>query len=133
MVRDLAFDTEIVILPIVREDSGLAISSRNLYLTPDEQKSATVIHRALVQAKTAYKEGERSAGRLADMIRATVESEPRARLDYVTISDAETLERVDRVDERPTLIAIAAYIGKTRLIDNTILNKVKKKDGAASQ
>ena len=133
MVRDLAFDTEIVILPIVREDSGLAISSRNLYLTADEQKSATVIHRALVQAKAAFKEGERSAGRLADMIRTTVESEPRARLDYVTISDAESLERVDRVDERPTLIAIAAYIGKTRLIDNTILNKVKKKDGAASQ
>src|SRR5262249_40102851 len=121
LVRDLAMDTEIVILPIVREDSGLAISSRNLYLTTDEQKSATVIHRALVQAKAAYKEGERSAGRLADMIRATVESEPRARLDYVTISDAETLERVDRVDERPTLIAIAAYIGKTRLIDNMIL------------
>lgn len=133
MVRDLAFDTEIVILPIVREDSGLAISSRNLYLTTDEQKSATVIHRALVQAKAAFKEGERSAGRLADMIRTTVESEPRARLDYVTISDAESLDRVDRVDERPTLIAIAAYIGKTRLIDNVILNKVKKKDGAASQ
>lgn len=133
LVRDLAFDTEIVILPIVREDSGLAISSRNLYLTPDEQKSATVIHRALVQAKTAFKDGERSASRLAEMIRQTVESEPRARLDYVTIADAETLERVDRVDDRPTLIAIAAYIGKTRLIDNTILNKVKKKDGAATQ
>jgi pantoate--beta-alanine ligase len=133
LVRDLAFDTEIVILPIVREDSGLAISSRNLYLTPDEQKSATVIHRALVQAKTAFKEGERSAGRLAEMIRHTVESEPRARLDYVTVADAETLERVDRIDERPTLIAVAAYIGKTRLIDNTILNKVKKKDGAAAQ
>lgn len=133
LVRDLAFDTEIVVLPIVREDSGLAISSRNLYLTPDEQQSATVIHRALVQAKAAYKEGERNAGRLAEIIRATVESEPRARLDYVTISDAETLERIDRVDERPTLIAVAAYIGKTRLIDNTILNKVKKKDGAASQ
>lgn len=133
LVKDLAIDTEIVILPIVREDSGLAISSRNLYLTPDEQKSATVIHRALVQVKAAFKEGERSAGRLAELIRATIESEPRARLDYVTVADAETLERVDRVEERPTLIAIAAYIGKTRLIDNTILNKVKKKDGAASQ
>ena len=133
LVRDLAFDTEIVVLPIVREDSGLAISSRNLYLTNDEQQSATVIHRALKQAKIAFKEGERSAGRLADLIRTTVESEPRARLDYVTISDAETLERVDKIDERPTLIAVAAYIGKTRLIDNTILNKVKKKDGAASQ
>ncbi|HKR22579.1 MAG TPA: pantoate--beta-alanine ligase [Pyrinomonadaceae bacterium] len=131
LMRDLAFDTEIVVLPIVREDSGLAISSRNLYLTNDEQQSATVIHRALKQAKIAFKEGERSSGRLAELIRTTVESEPRARLDYVTISDAETLERVDKIDERPTLIAVAAYIGKTRLIDNTILNKVKKKDGAA--
>jgi len=133
LVRDLAFDTEIVILPIVREDSGLAISSRNLYLTSDEQGSAAVIHRALVKAKTAFKEGERSAGRLAELIRSTVESEPRARLDYVAITDAETLEKVERVEERPTLIAVAAYIGKTRLIDNLILNKVKKKDGAAPQ
>jgi pantoate--beta-alanine ligase len=133
LVKDLAFDTEIVILPIVREDSGLAISSRNLYLTPDEQKSATVIHKALVQAKSAYKDGERHAGRIADLIRATVETEPRARLDYVTVADAETLEKLDRLDDRPTLIALAAYVGKTRLIDNTILNKVKKKDGVAPQ
>jgi pantoate--beta-alanine ligase len=133
LVKDLAIDTEVVILPIVREDSGLAISSRNLYLTPDEQKSATILHKALVQAKSAYKEGERHAGRIADLIRTTVESEPRARLDYVTIADAETLEKVERIDERPTLIALAAYVGKTRLIDNTILNKVKKKDVAAPQ
>jgi pantoate--beta-alanine ligase len=133
LVKDLAFDTEIVILPIVREDSGLAISSRNLYLTPDEQNSATVIHKALVTAKSAYKDGERNASRIIDLIRSTVESEPRARLDYVTVADAETLEKVDRLDDRPTLIALAAYVGKTRLIDNTILNKVKKKDGAAPQ
>ena len=133
LVKDLAFDTEIVVLPIVREDSGLAISSRNLYLTPDEQNSATVIHKALVQAKTAYKEGERNANRLVELIRLTVEAEPRARLDYVTVADAETLEKIDRLDERPTLIALAAYVGKTRLIDNLILNKVKKKDGAGPQ
>jgi pantoate--beta-alanine ligase len=128
LVKDLAFDTEIVVLPIVREDSGLAISSRNLYLTPDEQASAAVIHRAIVQAKNTFKEGERSASKIVDAVRATIESEPRARLDYVTVSDAETLEPVERIDERPTLLAIAAYIGKTRLIDNTILNKVKKKE-----
>jgi pantoate--beta-alanine ligase len=133
LVKDLAFDTEIVVLPIVREDSGLAISSRNLYLTPDEQNSATILHKALVQAKAAYKDGERSPGRLAEMIRATVESEPRARLDYVTVADAETLEKLDRLDDRPILIALAAYVGKTRLIDNTILNKVKKKDVAVPQ
>jgi pantoate--beta-alanine ligase len=130
LVKDLAFDTEIVILPIVREDSGLAISSRNLYLTPEEQDSAAVIHRALVQAKNTFKEGERSGARIADVVRSTIEAEPRARLDYVSVTDAETLEPVERIDERPTLIAVAAYIGKTRLIDNTILNKVKKKEAA---
>jgi len=133
LVKDLAIDTEIVILPIVREDSGLAISSRNLYLTPDEQKSATIIHKALKQTKQAFKEGERNANRLTDLIRTTIESEPRARLDYVAITDAETLEKLDRVDDRPTLVALAAYVGKTRLIDNMILNKVKKKDVAAPQ
>src|SRR4026209_2681640 len=91
LVRDLAFDTEIVLLPIVREDSGLAISSRNLYLTHDGQKSATVIHKALVQAKNAFKDGERNANRIMDVVRNTIEAEPRARLDYVTVADAETL------------------------------------------
>src|SRR6266536_3972281 len=90
MVRDLAFDTEIVVLPTVREDSGLAISSRNLYLNADEQAAAGVIHRALVQAKTAYKEGERNSGKLADVVRSTIEAEPRARLDYVIVADGET-------------------------------------------
>ncbi|HEX6728956.1 MAG TPA: pantoate--beta-alanine ligase [Pyrinomonadaceae bacterium] len=133
LVKDLAIDTEIVVLPTVREDSGLAISSRNLYLTNEEQAAATVIHRALVQAKAAYKEGERSAGKLADLVRNIIESEPRARLDYVSVSDAETLEKLDRIDDRPTLIAVAAYIGKTRLIDNTIVNKVKKKEATTVQ
>lgn len=133
LVKDLAFDTEIVILPIVREDSGLAISSRNLYLTPDEQNSATVIHKALIQAKNTFKDGERNAQRIMDVVRNAIDAEPRARLDYVTVADAETLEKLERIDERPTLIAVAAYVGKTRLIDNTILNKVKKKDVAAPQ
>jgi pantoate--beta-alanine ligase len=132
MVKDLAFDTEIVLLPIVREDSGLAISSRNNYLSPDEQASAAVIHRALVQAKGTFKQGERSASKIMDIVRSTIESEPRARLDYVSVTDAETLEAVERIDERPTLVAVAAYVGKTRLIDNTILNKVKKKDATHS-
>src|SRR5215475_5653122 len=128
LVKDLAFDTEIVVLPTVREDSGLAISSRNLYLTTDEQKSAAVIHQALMRAKTAFREGERSPGRLETLVRATIEVEPRARVDYVNVVDAETLERIDKLDERPILIAVAAYVGKTRLIDNTILNKVKKSE-----
>jgi pantoate--beta-alanine ligase len=129
MVRDLAFDTEIVVLPTVREDSGLAISSRNLYLDEEQQRSAAVIHRALKQAKENFKKGERHANRLADIVRSTIETEPRVRVDYVSVVDGETLEKLDRIDERPTLIAVAAYVGKTRLIDNIIINKVKK-DGS---
>jgi pantoate--beta-alanine ligase len=126
MVRDLSFDTEIVVLPTVREDSGLAISSRNLYLDPEEQQSAAVINRALKQAKETYKKGERHASRLAEIVRATIETEPRVRVDYVSVVDAENLEKLDKLDERPMLIAVAAYVGKTRLIDNTMLNKAKK-------
>ena len=126
LVKDLAFDTEIVLLPTVREDSGLAISSRNLYLNSDEQQAASVIHQALMRAKTAYKEGERSPGRLEILVRSTIELEPRARVDYVNVVDADTLEHLDKLDDRTILIAVAAYIGKTRLIDNTILNKTKK-------
>ncbi len=126
MVKDLAFDTEIVVLPTVREDSGLAISSRNLYLKPEEQESASVIHRGLMKAKEVYKKGERHSAKLEELVRTTIESEPRVRVDYVSVVDAETLEKLDKVDERPTLIAVAAYVGKTRLIDNTMLNKAKK-------
>ena len=130
MVKDLAFDTEIVVLPTVREDSGLAISSRNLYLKPEEQESASVIHRGLMKAKEVYKKGERHSAKLEELVRTTIETEPRVRVDYVSIVDAETLEKLDKVDERPTLIAVAAYVGKTRLIDNTMLNKAKKDAGA---
>jgi pantoate--beta-alanine ligase len=132
MVRDLAFDTEIVVLPTVREDSGLAISSRNLYLSADERESAAVIHRALARAKESFKKGERHAAKLAETVRSTIETEPHARLDYVSIADAETLEPLEKIDDRPVLIAIAAYIGKTRLIDNMVVNKAKK-DAATSK
>lgn len=126
MIRDLAFDTEIVVLPTVREDSGLAISSRNNYLDVEEQASAAVIHRGLVQAKELYKKGERHAGKLAEVVRTMIETEPRVRLDYVSVVDADSLEKLDKLDEHPVLIAVAAYVGKTRLIDNVVLNKPKK-------
>jgi len=131
MVRDLSFDTEIVVLPTVREDSGLAISSRNLYLDAEEKQSAAVIHQGLKAAKQAYKKGERHAAKLIDIVRTTIEKEPRVRVDYVSVVDAETLEKLDKLDERPMLIAAAAYVGKTRLIDNTMLNKAKKDVGVA--
>ncbi len=133
LVRDLAFDTEVIVLPTVREDSGLAISSRNLYLNPEEQDAAKVIHRALAKAKEAFKGGERSGSKLADVVRTTIETEPRLRVDYVSVTDADTLEKLDKLDERPVLIAVAAYVGKTRLIDNTTLNASRKKNGASAK
>jgi pantoate--beta-alanine ligase len=133
LVRDLAFDTEILVLPTVREDSGLAISSRNAYLNEQEHEAAAVIRRALAKAREVYAEGERNAGKLAEIVRSTIEAEPRARLDYVSISDAETLEKLDKLDERTILIAVAARIGKTRLIDNIVLNVGKKSDTAVAR
>src|SRR3990172_2954780 len=127
LVRDLAFDTEIIVLPTVREDSGLAISSRNLYLDAEEQEAAKSIHRGLAKAKEAYKEGERTAAKLIDIVRSTIESEPLARVDYISITDAETLGKLERIEERPTLVAVAAFVGKTRLIDNIMLNRTPKK------
>jgi pantoate--beta-alanine ligase len=130
LVRDLAFDTEIVVLPTVREDSGLAMSSRNAYLSESEHEAATVIRRALVNARDAYQAGERSAGKLAYLVRKTVEAEPRARVDYVHVSEADSLEKLDKLDEQSILITIAVFIGKARLIDNIVLNSGgKKKDG----
>jgi len=133
LVRDLAFETEILVLPTVREDSGLAISSRNAYLSDEEHEAAQVIRRALVKAREAHKGGERSAGKLADIVHATIEAEPSARVDYVSVSDAETLEKLDKLDERAILIAVAARIGKTRLIDNIVLNIGAKKDAAKAK
>ena len=130
LVRDLAFDTEIVVLPTVREESGLALSSRNVYLNDEERKAALVLYRALGRAKEMYKSGERSGHRIAEMIRQTIEAEPRARTDYVSVADAETLEQLDRLDDRTVLIALAVKIGKTRLIDNIVLNRKTKETGS---
>lgn len=133
LVKDLALDTEVIVLPTVREDSGLAMSSRNSYLSPEEQEAATVIHRALLKAKESYKAGEKHAAKLMDLVRTTIEAEPRVRVDYVSITDAETLESLDKLDDRTVLIAVAAYIGKIRLIDNTMLNSTKKKDVSSAK
>lgn len=132
MVRDLAFDAEIVVLPIVREESGLAISSRNAYLAKEEREGATVLHRALERARQQYRDGERNAARLIELVRATIEEEPLARIDYVSVNDAETLERVEKLDNRTALLSLAVFIGKTRLIDNVLLGKTKKQDAAGA-
>ena len=132
MVRDLAFKTEIVVLPIVREESGLAMSSRNDYLDDEQRRAAAVLHRSLSQAREAFEEGERSATRLTELVRTTIEAEPLARIDYVSINDAKTLARLDKIDERPALISLAVFVGKTRLIDNVVLGKIKKQDAAGA-
>jgi pantoate--beta-alanine ligase len=131
LVRDLAFDTEVVVLPIVREESGLAISSRNAYLSGSEREAATVIRQALLKARQVYKDGERNGAKLGDLVRTMIEAEPRARVDYVSVADVETLEKLDKLDEHAVLIAVAAYIGKTRLIDNMVLSPGAKKQDAA--
>ncbi|HEY9283134.1 MAG TPA: pantoate--beta-alanine ligase [Pyrinomonadaceae bacterium] len=131
LVRDLAFETEIVVLPTVREDSGLAYSSRNAYLETDDRRAAAILYRALAHAESAYAEGERSGKKLSEIIRADITREPRAEVEYVAINDADTLERLDRLDDRPVLISLAVRFGKTRLIDNIILNRARSgKTGA---
>ncbi|HEX8137522.1 MAG TPA: pantoate--beta-alanine ligase [Pyrinomonadaceae bacterium] len=130
LVRDLAFETEIVVLPTVREERGLALSSRNTYLNGEEHDAAQVIYRALMHAKQVYKDGERNGSRLAGVVRSAIEAEPRARIDYISITDADTLEKLDKLDDRTVLISVAAYIGKTRLIDNIVLNRKKEGGGA---
>jgi pantoate--beta-alanine ligase len=133
MVRELAFGAEIVVLPIVREESGLALSSRNAYLTPDERQAATVLYRALTCAAKAYDDGERSAASLIEMVRSTIDNEPLARIDYVAVSDADTLDKLDNVEDGPALLSLAVYIGKTRLIDNVIFGAAQKQDAAGAR
>jgi len=123
LTADLGFETEIVVVPTVREDSGLAMSSRNSLLSDEEREKAAVLINALREAKTAFKKGERNASDLAQIVRYRVEAEPIARIDYVSVVDRETLRDLDKVGEEEALIAAAAYIGDIRLIDNVILNR----------
>jgi len=132
MVRDLAFNTEIVVLPVVREESGLAMSSRNEYLNDEQRQAATVLSRALSQARAAYEDGEYGAARLIELVRSIIEKEPLARIDYVSLNDAESLETLDKIEDRPALLSLAVFIGKTRLIDNAVLGKTKKQDAAGA-
>jgi pantoate--beta-alanine ligase len=123
LVRDLGFDTEVVTMPTVREESGLAMSSRNARLTDDERQKASVIYEGLRDAKIAFKDGERNAPELAEIVRRRIESESLALIDYVAVSDAETFEPLDKIGEDPAVIAVAVNFGKVRLIDNVILNR----------
>ena len=120
MVNDLSFGIEIVGCPIVREDDGLAKSSRNTYLNQEERKAALVLSQSLKKAAESVENGEKNAEALAEEIRNVIQAEPLARIDYVEVVDWNTLEPVAEI-QKPTLVAIAVYIGKTRLIDNFII------------
>jgi pantoate--beta-alanine ligase len=117
MAGDLNLDTEIVVCPIVREPDGLALSSRNAYLNPEERQAATVLRRALEAAKSELGAGVRDALQLQTVLRRVLGAEKLARVDYAEIVDAETFEPVTRVG-KPCYAVLAVFIGKTRLIDN---------------
>ena len=132
MVRDLAFDTKVVVLPIVREQSGLALSSRNAYLSEEEKRAATVLHRGLSEAESAYENGERDGARLLQLVRSTIAAESLARVDYISLNDAETFKPLEHIGERPALLSLAVYLGKTRLIDNMVLGQTERHDAAGA-
>jgi pantoate--beta-alanine ligase len=114
MVRDLNYKIDIVAVPTVREDDGLAFSSRNAYLNPDERKQAAVVRKALLAAKES---GKKSAREIVDLARKIISEAPLARIDYVNLVDSETLQPIDLLKPN-SLVAVAVYFGKTRLIDN---------------
>lgn len=120
MTRDLNLDTEIVVCPVIREADGLALSSRNAYLSAEERKAATVLHQALVAARDELSRGVRDAMQLQTAMRRILEAEPLANVDYAEIVSADTFEPVVRV-ARPCCAVLAVSIGKTRLIDNLFI------------
>jgi len=117
MARDLNLDSEIVVCPIVREPDGLALSSRNAYLSAEERKAATVLYRALDAARGELAAGVRDALQLQGVLNRTISAERQARVDYAEVVDAESFEPVVRVS-KPAYVLLAVFIGKTRLIDN---------------
>lgn len=133
MVRDLAFNTEVVVLPIMREESGLAMSSRNEFLDDEQRRAAVALNQALLKAQEAYDAGEQNVPRLIEIARTVVENEPLARIDYISVNDAETFEKLDKIDDRPALISLAVFIGNTRLIDNILLRTAKESEAAGAK
>lgn len=126
MVRDLNFDIEIVGCPIIREANGLAKSSRNTYLSPEERKAAVILHKALEKGKELVLNGEKSAKAVIDTVTQIINSEPLAKIDYVQVVDFPNIKVVEDING-DILTAVAVYIGKTRLIDNFIIENGKEK------
>jgi len=121
MVQELNFRVEIVACPIVREPDGLAMSSRNAYLNPEERGRALVLQRSLQRARQEFQAGERMAAKLISAAKDVLAREPHVALDYLEIVDPDTLDPVERISQT-TLVAVAAYIGSTRLIDNIVID-----------
>ena len=117
MARDLALPTAVIACPTVRESDGLALSSRNVHLTPAERAAAPVLHQALMAARDAHAAGERSADALRRLMRTIIDGEPLAAIDYVSVADGTSLAELERVDA-PALLSLAVRFGGTRLIDN---------------
>jgi len=122
MVSDLNMNLEVVAVPTVREPDGLALSSRNAYLNPKERQAALILWKALSLAQELWDKGERSADRLRQEMTSLIQSEPLARIDYVSVADQDSLEELDEID-RPAVVSMAVWIGKTRLIDNITLGE----------
>jgi len=122
MVKDLNFPLELIVCPTVREPDGLAMSSRNVYLDPRQRKAATVLYRSLTAAKAAYQQGEHDAERLRQIMKDAIAAEPSAQMQYVSCADYETLQELETVT-RKTLLSMAVFFGKTRLIDNLVLEQ----------
>jgi pantoate--beta-alanine ligase len=123
MARDLDLPAQIVIAPTMREPDGLAMSSRNVYLGPDERRAATALYRALQAARQRYALGERSADSLRSTMRAILDAEPLAQIDYISIADQLALRELDQIDDSGALVSLAVRFGKTRLIDNLVLER----------
>lgn len=120
MTRDLSYPIEIVVCPISREADGLAMSSRNVYLDPEQRKAATVLYRSLSAAKELYEAGERNAEKLREKMKEILASEPLAEVQYVSCADYDTLDELDEVTGK-ALLSMAVFVGNTRLIDNFVL------------
>jgi len=120
MVTDLDMNLEVVTLPTVREPDGLAMSSRNTYLNPEQRQAATVLYQALSLARELWSQGEKDAERLRQQTITLIQKQPLADIDYVSVADAETLDELDTV-KPPSLVSLAVKIGSTRLIDNVVL------------
>jgi pantoate--beta-alanine ligase len=121
MARGLNFNLEVVVCPIVREPDGLAMSSRNTYLSLEERRAATVLYRALTAARQAFESGEKDASCLRQVMMEVIQTEPLARLQYVSCADPLTLAEIEGPVKGRALLSMAVFIGKTRLIDNFIL------------